>query len=95
MSIEIKTISPSDIAAWDDYVNSHPQATLYHLSGWKNVIEKTYGHKTYFLMAVKNVHDPVSSIQHPVSSIQKIVGILPLIHLKQFLFGNSLISEQL
>ena len=54
MSIEIKTISQSDTSAWDTYVNAHPQATLYHLSGWKNVIEKTYGHKTYYLMAVNS-----------------------------------------
>ena len=95
MSIQIKTITPADTATWDSYVNAHPQATLYHLSGWKNVIEKTYGHKTYYLMAIKNVRDPVSSIQHPVSGTQKIVGILPLVHLRHFIFGNSLISKQL
>ena len=65
MNIQIKTITPADIAAWDTYVNAHPQSTLYHVSGWKNVIEKTYGHKTYYLMAIKNVRDPVSSIGYP------------------------------
>jgi len=48
------------------------------LSGWKNVIEKTYGHKTHYLMAV----DPKNTI----------AGILPLVHLKHFIFGNNLTS---
>jgi hypothetical protein len=42
----------TDMHAWDTYVYNHPHATLYHLSGWKNVIEKTYGHKTYYLVAI-------------------------------------------
>ena len=46
-----------------------------------NVIEKTYGHKAYYLTAIKNE-----------LSADKIVGILPLVHLKHFLFGNNLIS---
>ena len=83
MSIEIKTITPSDASAWDDYVNTHPQATLYHLSGWKHVIEKTYGHKTYYLMVVDS---------SKLKAQSSIVGILPLVHLKHFIFGNSLIS---
>lgn len=65
-------------SAWDTFVTAHPHSNLYHLSGWKNVIERTYGHKTYYLMAL----DAANSI----------VGILPLVHLKHFVFGNSLIS---
>ena len=54
MSITVKIFQPTDTPAWDTYVHSHPRATLYHLSGWKNVIEKTYGHKTYYLMATNS-----------------------------------------
>jgi len=53
MNISVKTIQSTDTRVWDNYVSNHPDATLYHLSGWKNVIEKTYGHKTYYLMAVQ------------------------------------------
>jgi FemAB-related protein (PEP-CTERM system-associated) len=49
------------------------------LSGWENVIGKTYGHKIYYLMAIED--DP-----------QDVVGILPLVHIKHLLFGNTLIS---
>ncbi len=76
--MKIKAIDTTDAHAWDAYVNTHQRGTLYHLSGWKNVIEKTYGHKTYYLMAVRDDGS--------------VSGILPLIHLKHFVFGNSLIS---
>ena len=96
MSIQIKTITSSEIAAWDDYVYNHPQATLYHVSGWKNIIEKTYGHKTYYLMAVKdNSPNATDNGQRTTYTAHSAVGILPLVHLKHFLFGNSLISKQL
>lgn len=99
MSTEIKTLHAAGINAWDTYVSSHPDATLYHLSGWKNVIEKTYGHKTYYLIAQR----PEPCAVSPSSGVQptthnerlapaKPVGILPLVHLKHFLFGNNLIS---
>ena len=76
--IVIEQYVETDKVAWDDFVISHPNSNLYHLSGWKNVIEKTYGHKTYYLKAL----DAGNSI----------VGILPLVHLKHFIFGNNLIS---
>jgi len=100
--IKIKIIRSNDANAWDTYVLSHPRATLYHLSGWQNVIEKTYGHKTYYLIAVKNpqqkpAKNPINSINptdpiNPIDPNNPILGILPLVHLKHFLFGNSLIS---
>ena len=89
MSIEVKTIHSDDISAWDAYVHTHPRATLYHLSGWKNVIEKTYGHNTCYLMAFKTAK---SNPTNPLNPSNPIAGILPLVHLRHFLFGNSLIS---
>jgi len=99
MSIQIRSIEPVNKSAWDKYVSAHPRATLYHLSGWQNVIAKTYGHKTYYLMAVKNDSqaETINPIKptNPTNSIDpnnQVVGILPLVHLKHFLFSNSLIS---
>ncbi|MBW1863923.1 MAG: GNAT family N-acetyltransferase [Deltaproteobacteria bacterium] len=99
MNIEIKTIESSYIVAWDDYVRAHPRSTLYHLSGWKNVIEKTYGHKTYYLMAINSSKLKAQSskkIRITANSYEpksnRVVGLLPLVHLKHFLFDNSLIS---
>jgi FemAB-related protein (PEP-CTERM system-associated) len=60
MSIKIKIIKSADSQLWDAYVYAHPQANLYHLSGWKSVIEETYGHKTYYLMAIKDTQKSIN-----------------------------------
>ena len=81
-----KIIQTTDAPLWDAYVHAHPHGTLYHLYGWRNVIEKTYGHKTYYLAAIKE-----RDSQYSIPSSQ-LVGLLPLVHLRSLLFGNSLIS---
>jgi len=79
--ITIRFYQDIDKERWDSFVLNHSEATLYHLSGWRNVIEKTYGHKTYYLMATKNDGHG-----------KYVLGILPLIHLESVLFGKNLIS---
>lgn len=49
--MQIRLYKDTDKEKWDSYVFSHPDSTHCHLSGWKNVIEKTYGHKGYYLIA--------------------------------------------
>ncbi|MCX7793580.1 MAG: FemAB family PEP-CTERM system-associated protein [Thermodesulfovibrionales bacterium] len=53
-----------------------PNSVLYHLSIWKDVIEDTFGHDTYYLYSEDQ---------------GRINGILPLVHIKG-LFGNLLVS---
>ena len=77
MAIEIKAMQPTDILCWDSYVARNRMSTPYHLSGWQRVIEESYGHSSHFLLARKN---------------RRLVGILPLVHMKHLLSGNSLIS---
>ena len=101
MTIAVKAIQPAGLKTWDEYVSAHPQSTLYHLAGWKNVIKKTYGHKTYYLIAessskptANSYAGPVQCASDPAGELDSthIVGILPLIHLRHLIFGNSLIS---
>ncbi len=73
----IKTLDAANYEHWDDFVQNNSEATFFHLSGWKTVIERAFGHKTHFLYAE---NDGV------------ITGILPLVHVKSLLFGNSLVS---
>jgi serine/alanine adding enzyme len=75
--MQVKLYNSSDKEAWDSYVNNHAISTHCHLSGWKNVFENAYGHKAYYVLAEDR---------------SKIVGVLPLFHLKSFLFGNHLVS---
>ncbi|MCP4395691.1 MAG: FemAB family PEP-CTERM system-associated protein [bacterium] len=62
---------------WDRYVSKAPASALYHLSGWKRVIEETFKHKTFYLYARQGEY---------------IVGILPLVFLKSVLFGKFFVS---
>jgi serine/alanine adding enzyme len=63
---------------WDDFVSSMNESTNYHRFGWREVLEKSFGHQTYYLVA-RNCG-------------KEICGILPLVHLKSRLFGNFLVS---
>ena len=73
----IRTYQDSDRQAWDEYVYKHPDAYHAHLIGWKDVIEKAYRKKPYYLLA-----------EHA----EQIVGVLPLVHIKSVVFGNQLVS---
>jgi len=67
-----------DGSDWDAYVNSCPNATNYHRYGWRNVIEKSFGHKTHYLIA-RNGNNQIR-------------GVLPTVYIKSSLFGSYLIS---
>ena len=75
--MEICELKDSDEKAWDEYVLKHPDSTFYHQIGWKNVVEKSYGHKPYYLL---------------VKEEGEIQGIFPLFLMKSMLFGRKLVS---
>ena len=93
---------------WDDYVQNHPDSNLYHLSAWRQIIQSSYGHSSYYLLAFRcdnegldnsssiNVTlDPLPNPATDSNTTKKtgpIAGILPLVHLNHFLFGNNLFS---
>lgn len=78
MTVEIKMMKTGDETAWDAYVVAHQYGSAYHQSAWGKAIQRTYGHIIYNLVAI----DPG----------QNVIGILPLVHIKHFLFGNNLFS---
>jgi serine/alanine adding enzyme len=77
-SPELRISTDIDMQTWDSYINQHPQATIYHSSCIRNVIEQTFGHSCHYLAAVDNKN--------------KIHGVLPLVELKSRLFGHFLVS---
>ena len=66
-----------DSSAWDRFVAGAPGASLYHLHGWKDVIERTFGHPTFYIAATE---------------AGCVKGVVPLVQLKSRLFGNLLVS---
>jgi serine/alanine adding enzyme len=70
--MEIVELQDKDRAAWDEYVSVAPYSVIFHLSGWKNVMEDTFGLQTHFLYARER---------------GEIVGVLPLLQVKSRLSG--------
>jgi FemAB-related protein (PEP-CTERM system-associated) len=77
MTCTIKPLQAADCERWDSYVRAAKGATFFHLSGWKEVIERAFGHTTHFLFAEEG---------------GEIVGVLPLAEVRSLLFGHSLSS---
>lgn len=63
--------------AWDDYILNARRSCCYHLSGWKKIVEQSFGHETYYLLSERR---------------GVLNGVLPLVHLKSMLFGNFFAS---
>ncbi|HKR09478.1 MAG TPA: FemAB family XrtA/PEP-CTERM system-associated protein [Gemmatimonadaceae bacterium] len=63
---------------WDEFAATQNGFTHFHRLRWRTVIEKVFGHRCAYLAA----RDPAG----------KLIGILPLVHVRSVLFGNYLVS---
>src|SRR5512145_473739 len=78
-ALAIALASDADRAAWDAYVSSRPSATGYHAWAWRDVIERTFGHAPFYVMA-------------RVRGRPDVAGVLPLVEIRSRLFGRTLTS---
>jgi FemAB-related protein (PEP-CTERM system-associated) len=62
---------------WDGFVLDHPEATVYHLESWRDVLQKVYGLETRYLSA---------------RSGGRVMGILPLARVGAPFLGRRLVS---
>jgi FemAB-related protein (PEP-CTERM system-associated) len=62
---------------WDSYILISNHSTGYHQIGWKHIIEKTYGLKSFYLIAIDD---------------SRVHGVLPLFFIKSKLFTTCLVS---
>ena len=76
-NLVVRAFTPADAARWDRFVEQHPQASVYHLMGWRAVCESAFGHHCPYLLA---------------ESDGELLGVLPLVQLNSRLFGNFLVS---
>lgn len=76
-TVSVKYISGTMSEQWDNFVLNNSKANFYQLYEWKNINSYAFQHRTYNLAALE---------------AGKIIGILPLVHLKSRLFGNILCS---
>jgi FemAB-related protein (PEP-CTERM system-associated) len=75
---KIVRIEAQQASLWDAYVAGHPQASFYHQYQWRTVVEKSFGHDSFYLAAV--------------NAEGTICGILPIIRLNSRLFGDFGVS---
>ena len=75
--VVIKELTDHDYLRWDEFVQSCPEATFFHLCGWREIMERVFRHRTLFLYAERE---------------SKIIGVLPLAEVKSLIFGHSVVS---
>ncbi len=74
----IRIVPLESEVAWDKFVQSRPDATFFHLSAWRRVIEAAFAHRAFYVAAEQD---------------GAIVGVLPLTQVRTRLFGHTLISN--
>jgi FemAB-related protein (PEP-CTERM system-associated) len=77
-AVTVRPFEDGDARRWDNFVLNCAPATFFHLSGWKRVIERAFGHQTRYLLAERE---------------GAVTGVLPLTHIRSLLFGSALISN--
>ena len=68
----------TDTRRWKEFVENNSKTNCYHQIEWKEIIEKSFGHKAYYL--------------YSENENGRITGIAPLVHLKSFMFGSFMVS---
>ncbi len=76
-SLKVIVCSEENKEQWDEYVLRHYHASCYHHFVWKKIIEESFKHKCYYLMALSG---------------DEVKGVFPLVHMKSVLFGNFMVS---
>ncbi|MFQ5560172.1 MAG: FemAB family XrtA/PEP-CTERM system-associated protein [Nitrospinota bacterium] len=75
--MSIRLASEEDRDVWNGFVDKHPYATPYHDFSWRELLEETYGHKCFYLLAERE---------------GRVSGVLPMILVKPPFLGGTLVS---
>lgn len=76
-SLKIKYLQRGEEEKWDAFIERNPGATLFHTTGWKSLIEKSFRMESLYFYAEEG---------------DEVRGIFPIFFTKSFLGGKSLIS---
>jgi len=78
MSIVCRPLDAATAPAWDAFVDAAPGGTFFHRAAWAQVFHRAFGHTPHSILAEQD---------------GAVVGVLPLVHVRSRLFGNSLMSS--
>ena len=73
-------LQPEHMPGWDAFVEKHPLGLIYHLSGWKKVLENTFNHIRGHFLAIED------------DKSGEIIAGIPIYTVKSRLTGNRLVS---
>jgi FemAB-related protein (PEP-CTERM system-associated) len=76
-AVEVRRFEPGEAAKWDSFVARCAEATFFHRSEWRDILEREFHHRCHYLMAERN---------------GQVTGVLPLCEARSRLFGHALIS---
>ena len=76
-TVTVRAATSSDLARWDAFVATCPQATFFHRFAWREIYESVFNHRTHYLIAER---------------AGEVAGILPIVEMRSLLFGHSLSS---
>jgi FemAB-related protein (PEP-CTERM system-associated) len=77
-TVTVQSATSVDDKEWNDFVRNAAQSSIYHLTEWRDIIRKLFGHETSYLCAR--------------SDTGQIIGVLPLVRICSRLFGNYVVS---
>ena len=77
MAVTCRPLDPAAAPAWDRFVEAMPNGTFFHRAAWADIFPRAFGHTPHYMLAERD---------------GAITGVLPLVHVKTKLFGNTLIS---
>jgi FemAB-related protein (PEP-CTERM system-associated) len=72
-------MTPTAEQQWDEFVLSHPDATFFHRSAWREVASQVFGHQAHYLTERRDDGS--------------LAAILPMVEIRSRLFGHALISN--
>lgn len=73
----VSVAADQDRDDWQRWVASRTDATIFHDWAWRKLLAEAFGHRPHYLVARRGA---------------RIVGVLPLVEVKTWLFGHSLVS---
>lgn len=76
--MKVRAAGSKDIFEINRFIDESDTSSLYHDYRWTSVVEKSFGHKSYYLISE--------------DSNGRIAGTIPMVQLKSLLFGNFLVS---
>jgi len=75
--VQVTVATPRERVLWEAFVSARGDEAGYHAWDWQRVFANAFGHEPVYLIARQGL---------------QVAGVLPLVHIKSLLFGNSLTS---